>query len=62
LARVGNIHAPRLEAFSKNNFGGMIFALAVDPNRDPTKTLIRQTLYALEADACVVDVIHGTCS
>jgi len=50
---------PRLDAFGRNSAGGLIFTIASGPKKETT-AVVNQTIYALAADACVVDVVNGT--
>jgi hypothetical protein len=54
-------YSPRLDAIARNNADGLIFTIASGPKTEAARTkTILQTLYALAADACVVDVMNGT--
>jgi hypothetical protein len=52
-------YAPRLDAYARNNADGLIFTIESGPKK-ATPRAVLQTLYALAADACVVDVMNGT--
>lgn len=53
-------YSPRLDAYGRNAEGGMIFAIGQGPKQHelPGKHIV-QTIYALNPDACIVDVMNG---
>jgi hypothetical protein len=52
-------YSPRLDAWQRNGKGGLIFTGAIGPKTESTKNTILQTMFALDAGACVVDVFNG---